>query len=134
MTDETRAQRWLRLLTDGLSPEGQHARDVLRYADRFRDTAEERSAREARARELLDALPPEESSKVYMVWKLGPHASDLSRSPIAEDVEELETFTTEVAEPDRPGVARILGAHQARTVDAYATLKMHRESGEEGGR
>lgn len=130
---KARAQRWLRRFTDQLSPDAQKALTVLRTMDRLQPTTDEdRRRRDAGARDLLDALSPEEAVAVELAWRLGPYAPDLSRSPVAEDVEELGTFAAEVAEEDRPRVARILGNHEAHTVDeARADLRMRREAGQE---
>lgn len=137
MAENAGAVEWIRRFTDSLSPEGYRAyaglRDAERRYQRNAPTAEERHHFGIKARRTLDELPVEEARKVERAWQLWKFRNELSRSAIADDLEELDLFT-ELSRGEQRAAAAVLGAGEASTVEeALAVANERRATGEDLG-
>lgn len=118
--DNVRASEWFRRFTDSLSPKGSEIRSFLKGTDRLYEKGEIKAeglrGRDEDAERSLEQLPTEEAKNVKRAWKLEPFARHLSRSPIADDLEELDRFV-ELSPEEQHAAASVLGAAEASTVE-----------------
>lgn len=136
-SEHKRVAEWFRRFTDSLSPKGSEIRSFLKGTDRLYEKGEIKAeglrGRDEDAKRRLEQLPPEEARNVVRAWKLEPFSHQLYRSPIADDLEDLDLFV-DLSHEEQRAAAAALGAGEANTVEeALVVSSGRREAGKDLG-